>query len=104
MSTIKSKGGNLSEELKIGSSITSLAEREALAAALVALPGKPSSRMMALEPRILLDAAGVETATEVADQVAVDGPPSSIAFDRAGSTLLTTDYDRDLIRIWRIEG
>jgi hypothetical protein len=40
---------------------------------------------------------------EVADQVAVDGPPSSMSFDRAGSTLLTTDFERDLIRIWRID-
>jgi len=42
-------------------------------------------------------------ALEVADQAAVDGPPSSMAFDRAGSTLLTTDYERDLIQIWRID-
>lgn len=42
-------------------------------------------------------------ALEVADQVAVDGPPSSMAFDRAGATLLTTDYERDLVRIWRID-
>lgn len=42
-------------------------------------------------------------AMEVADQVAVDGPPSSIAFDRAGSTLLTTDFERNLIQIWRID-
>lgn len=40
---------------------------------------------------------------EVADQVAVDGPPSSISFDRAGSTLLATDFERDLIRIWRVD-
>ena len=42
-------------------------------------------------------------ALEVADQVAVDAPPSSISFDRAGSTLLATDFERDLIRIWRID-
>ena len=42
-------------------------------------------------------------ALEVADQVAVDGPPSSMSFDRAGSTLLTTDFERDIIRIWRID-
>jgi len=42
-------------------------------------------------------------ALEVADQVAVDGPPSSISFDRAGTTLLATDFERDLIRIWRID-
>jgi len=40
---------------------------------------------------------------EVADQVAVNGPPASIAFDRAGSTLLTTEYELDMIRIWRID-
>lgn len=42
-------------------------------------------------------------ALEVSDQVAVDGPPSSISFDRAGATLLTTDFERDLIRIWRVD-
>lgn len=42
-------------------------------------------------------------ALEVADQIAVDGPPSSISFDRAGATLLTTDFERDLVRIWRID-
>ena len=40
---------------------------------------------------------------EVADQIAVDGPPSSMTFDRAGATLLTTDYERDLVRIWRVD-
>ncbi len=42
-------------------------------------------------------------ALEVAHQMTTQGAPSAVAFDAAGAHLLSTDFENDLVRVWRVD-